>query len=57
MSMGKMITEEDYASVLISSLPISYDRMISSMSISTDIQKMSVMPDLVIRHITDQYQK
>ena len=55
--MGKAITKEDYASVLISSLPMSYDGMISSMAMSADIQKASIMPDLVIRHMTDQYQK
>jgi len=63
--MGKAITKEDYASVLISSLPMSYNGMISSMAMSADIQKASIMPDLVIRHMTDlvirhmtdQYQK
>src|SRR5712672_791185 len=55
--MGKAITKEDYASVLISSFPMSYNGMISSMAMSADIQKASIMPDLVIRHMTDQYQK
>jgi len=55
--MGKVITKEDYASVLISSFLMSYNGMISLMVMSADIQKASVMPDLVIRHMTDQYQK
>jgi gag-polypeptide of LTR copia-type len=56
-SIGKMITEEDYASVLIASLPLSYDIMISLMAMSCDISKATVIPDLVIRNMTDEYQK
>jgi GAG-pre-integrase domain len=56
-SIGKTVTKEDYASVLIALLPPSYDAMISSMAMSCDISEAAVTPDLVIRHMTDKYQK
>jgi len=46
-SMGKSILEEDFTSMLIASLPPSYDKLIESFTMTADMNKTDITSDLV----------
>ena len=56
-SMGKSISEEDFASMLIASLPPSYDELIESFTTTADMNKTDITPDLVYKRVCDAYDK
>src|SRR5712671_8007599 len=56
-SMGKSIQEEDFTSMLIASLPPSYDKLIESFTTTADMNKTDITPDLVYKRVCDAYDK
>jgi len=56
-SMGKSILEEDFASMLIASLPPSYDELIESFTMTANMNKTDITSDLVYKRVCDAYDK
>jgi len=55
--MGKLISEEDFALMLIASLPPSYDELIESFTMTADMNKTDITLDLVYKRVCDAYDK
>jgi len=55
--MGKSILEEDFALMLIASLPPSDDELIKSFTTTADMNKTNITPDLVYKRVCDTYDK
>jgi gag-polypeptide of LTR copia-type len=56
-SMGKTIDDDEFASILLGSLPPSYDSTVSAINAAADQMDTSVAPDRVIRLVTDDYDR
>ena len=55
--MGWTITDDEFAMILLWSLPESYDVNVSQIMTAVDIGGRSVMPKLVIQLLTNEYNK
>jgi hypothetical protein len=53
--MGKPITDDDFVSVLIVPLPPTYDELLELFTMSTDMNKTMITPDLVYKMVCDAY--
>ena len=56
-AMGHKITDEEYATILLGSLPDSYDSAMNSITAAADISGKAITPALVIRLVTDEYDR
>jgi hypothetical protein len=56
-SMGKVISNEDYADIIVASLPSSYDSDIASISNSTKLSSKPLTADLLQDLILDEYMR
>jgi hypothetical protein len=55
--MGKSLEEEDYASILIVSLPPSYNGLIEMLTQNADTNKTNITSDMVYKRVCDAYNK
>jgi hypothetical protein len=56
-AMGKSFTEEEYASIMLGSIPPSYTPTISSMNAAFECTGVPAAPDCIIKIITDKYNR
>jgi transposase InsO family protein len=56
-SMGKTIDDDEFASILLGSLPPSYESTVNAINAAADQADVSVSPDRVIRLVTDDYDR
>ncbi len=56
-AMGKTIPDEEYASILLSSLPTAYDATTSAMSTTASLTNTDLTPNTVIRLVIDEYDR
>jgi hypothetical protein len=56
-AMGKSIPDDEYASILLGSLPTAYDATTSAMSTTASLTNTNLTPDTVIRLITDEFDR
>ena len=56
-AMGKSIPDDEYASILLGSIPSNYEATISAMSTTATLTNAALTPDTVIRLITDDYDR
>ena len=54
-SFGQFISDTDYAAILLSSLPSTYDSTISSLCVSAQMNYQMITPQIVESSITDDY--
>jgi hypothetical protein len=54
-SMGKVVDDNEFASILLGSLPPSYEPTISAINAAADQTGTAVTSDRVIRLVTDEY--
>jgi hypothetical protein len=54
-SMGKTIDDNEFASILLGSLPPSYESTVNAINAAADQADTSVAPDRVIQLVTDNY--
>src|SRR5260370_9717097 len=54
-TMGKSFSNEDFATILLRSLPDSYKMQVSSIVTSVDMTNTTISPSLVIRMLSDEY--
>jgi hypothetical protein len=54
MAMGKSITDEDYTNMLLTSLPTSYDGVVSSISVSVHLGSKALMVEIFEQLILDE---
>ena len=54
-AMGKLITDDEFASILMGSLPVSYAAILSRISAAAEISAMTPTTALVIKLATDEY--
>jgi hypothetical protein len=53
--MGKLIMDDDFASVLIIPLPLTYDELLELFTMSANMNKTMIIPDLVYKIVCDAY--
>jgi hypothetical protein len=53
-SMGKDWHDDEFTSILLDSLPPSYEIIINAINAATDITGVTAMPDLVIKLVIDE---
>ena len=53
--MGKTITDNEYASILLGSLPESYTAMLGSIAAATELSRRAVSSAIVVKIATDEY--
>jgi hypothetical protein len=56
-SMGKNYDSDEFASILLGSLPTSYEPTISAINAAADSTNNAVTPDQVIRLVSDEYDR
>src|SRR5258708_19178458 len=56
-TLGRTVNDDEYMSVLIGSLPTSYDTTINPLTTSCDITNTDITPTSVIRIATNEYEK
>ena len=56
-SLGHSINPDDFAAMLISSVPTSYDSTISAMTTSTKITHLDLTPDVIMTTLIDDYDR
>ena len=56
-AMGKTIADDEYASILLGSLPAAYDATASAMSTTASLTNTTLTPNTVIRLVTDEYDR
>jgi gag-polypeptide of LTR copia-type len=56
-SLGKSLEEEDYASILMASLPPSYNALIEMLTQNADTNKTDITSDLIYKRVCDAYDK
>jgi len=56
-SLGHSIDPDDFAVMLISSIPMSYDSTISAMTTSTKITCLDLTPDVIMTTLIDNYDR
>jgi len=56
-SLGHSIDPDDFATMLISSVPASYDSTISAMTTSTKITHLDLTPDVIMTTLIDDYDR
>ena len=56
-SMGKSFTDEEFAAILLGSLPQSYEQTINALNATADVQQAGIPPDRVIRLVNDEYDR
>ena len=56
-AMGKTIADDEYASILLGSLPAAYDTTASAMSTTASLTNTTLTPNTVIRLVTDEYDR
>ena len=56
-SMGKTIDDDEFASIILGSLPPSFKSTINAINTAADTAGTDVMPDRVIRLVTDEYDR
>ena len=54
-TMGKSFSDEDFATILLRSLPDSYKMQVSSIITSADMMNTNIAPSLVIHMLSDEY--
>ena len=54
-TLGQFILDDDFAAVIISSLPNSYDPNIAAMTSSAIISQMDLAPDFLMKILSDEY--
>ena len=54
-AMGKTITDDEYASILLGSLPESYTAMLGSIAAATELSRRAVSSAIVVKIATDEY--
>jgi gag-polypeptide of LTR copia-type len=55
LAMGKILGDDEYASILLRSLPTSYEPTTSAINAATDLSSTDITPDIVTRLVTDEY--
>ncbi len=56
-SLGKNLDNDEFASILLGSLPPSYKSTINAINAAADTAGTAVMPDQVIRLVTDEFDR
>src|SRR6267142_2035479 len=56
-AMGKILGDDEYASILLGSLPTSYKPTTSAINAATDLSGTDITPDIVTRLVTDEYDR
>src|SRR5487761_1616980 len=56
-AMGKDIDDQEYASILLGSLPPSYEPTTSAINAAADMTGTDITPDQVTRLVTDEYNR
>jgi hypothetical protein len=56
-SMGKIIDDDEFASILLGSLPSSYKSTVNAINAAADQADTTVAPDRVIQLVTDNYDR
>ena len=56
-AMGTTIPDNEYTSILLSSIPSTYDHNTSAMATTTALTNAALTPNMVIRLITDEYDR
>src|SRR5258708_14883381 len=56
-ALGRTVNDDEYVSVLIGSLPTSYDTTINTLTTSCDVTNTDITPTSVIRIATNEYEK
>ena len=56
-AMGKTIPDDEYASILLGSIPSNFEAVISSMSTHVALTNTTLTPETVVRLITDEYDR
>ena len=56
-AMGKTIPDDEYSSILLGSIPSTFEATISAMSTTVALTNVALTPDTVIRLITDEYDR
>ena len=54
-SFGQFVSDTDYAAILLSSLPSTYDSTVSSLCVSAKMNYHTITPQIVESSITDDY--
>jgi hypothetical protein len=53
--MGKDVDDDKYSSILLRSLPPSYEATTSAINAASDLSGTDITPDIVTRLVTDEY--
>src|ERR1700730_18037163 len=56
-AMGKYIGDDEYSSILLGSLPPSYEATTSTINAASDLSRTDITPDIVTRLVTDEYDR
>src|SRR5713226_6887211 len=56
-ALGRTVNDDEYVSVLIGSLPTSYDTTINTLTTSCDVTNTDITPTSIIRIATNEYEK
>ena len=56
-ALGRTVSDDEYVSVLIGSLPPSYDPTINALTTSCDVNNKDITPAIVIRIATNEHEK
>ena len=54
-SLGHYVNTDDFAAMLLSSVPMSYKSTISAMTASAKITRLDLTPDIIMSTLTDDY--
>lgn len=55
--MGKTIPDDEYSTILLGSIPSTFEATISAMSTTAALTNTTLTPDMVIRLITDKFDR
>ena len=56
-SMGMTLTDDEYATILLGSLPGSYDPIITSMTTTMALEKREISPETIMHIAIDEYDR
>ena len=56
-AMGTTIPDDEYASILLGSIPTSFEPSVSAMSTTIELTGVNLTPNMVIKLITDEYDR
>ena len=55
-AMGKIIADDDYTDLLMSSLPLSYENVCTSINVSVHLNPLKLTPDALQLYMLDEYE-